>query len=243
MKLLKKLDAIITGDDYSCSVVVVAAGNSTRMGKDKVFLELNQVPVIVRTVRAFDNIDKVKEIILVTKKEHIEALADIVHDYNLHKVKQVVTGGATRQMSCLAGVSATDKKSQLIAIHDAARPFISEELINNCIEAAHAYRAAVPGIKCVDTMKTVDDAGFISGSVDRDYTVRIQTPQVFDADLIKGTLTYCVEKNIPVTDDSSAVAVMGIKTKIVTGDSDNIKLTTPEDIMTAEAILRKRGEL
>ena len=226
-----------------CSVVIVAAGNSTRMGKDKVFLELNGVPVIVRTVQAFDLVEEVKEIILVTKQENLETLATLVKEYNLTKVRQVVMGGATRQISCLAGVSATSKRADLIAIHDGARPFVSPELIRACIKNAIDYRAAVPGIKCVDTLKAVNDDGFICGSIDRDRTVRIQTPQVFDADLIKGALTFCISKNMPVTDDSSAMAILGYRSKIVNGEADNIKLTTPEDMVTAETILRKKGEI
>lgn len=243
-QFLKKLKAFFRSDKTCfCSAVIVAAGNSTRMGKDKVFLELNGVPVIVRTVRAFDTVDEVKEIILVTKQENLETLANLVKEYDLTKVKQVVMGGATRQISCLAGVSATSKEADVIAIHDSARPFVSAELIRACIKDALTFHGAVPGIKCVDTMKSVDDQGFISGSIDRDSTVRIQTPQVFDADLIKGALTFCVKNNTPVTDDSSAMAILGFRSKIVNGDTDNIKLTTPEDMVMAETILRKRGEI
>ena len=114
-----------------CSVVIVAAGNSSRMGQDKTLMELGGIPVIVRTVKAFDDVESVGEIILVTKQSSIEELADVVNSYKLTKVSKVIAGGANRSESCLAGVSAVNKKSKLIAIHDGARPFVTKELIED----------------------------------------------------------------------------------------------------------------
>ena len=227
--------------EKKCAVVIVAAGNSSRMGTDKTMMELNGIPVIVRNVRAFDNIDSVSEIVLVTKQDSIEKLADIVKQYDLSKVTKVIAGGNSRTESSFAGVSNVNAKADLIAIHDGARPFITEDLINNCIKAAEQYRAAVPGIKCVDTMKYVDNE-FIAGDIDRNNVIRIQSPQVFDADLIKGALTNAVEKMIVLTDDSSAVELMGVKVRVVQGDVNNIKLTTPDDVKIGLSILESRGE-
>lgn len=225
-----------------CTVVVVAAGNSTRMQKDKNAMELGGVPVIIRTLREFEASPLVSEIVLVTKAENIENLASFVKDYSLSKVKKVIAGGATRAESSLNGVLAAERGAKLIAIHDGARPFVTQGIIEDAINAARDYRAAVPIIKSVDTLRTFEN-GFISGNLDRDTVARIQTPQVFDADLIKGALTFAVSKELPITDDASAAALLGLKIKTVPGDEDNIKLTTPKDMDLAEMILKNRGEL
>lgn len=225
-----------------CTAVVVAAGNSTRMQKDKNAMELGGVPVIIRTLREFEASPLVSEIVLVTKAENIENLASLVKDYSLSKVKKVIAGGATRAESSLNGVLAAERGAKLIAIHDGARPFVTQGIIEDAINAARDYRAAVPIIKSVDTLRTFEN-GFISGNLDRDTVARIQTPQVFDADLIKGALTFAVSKELPITDDASAAALLGLKIKTVPGDEDNIKLTTPKDMDLAEMILKNRGEL
>ena len=225
-----------------CSAVIVAAGSSQRMGSDKIMMKLGAMPVLARTVLAFENNEYVDEIIIVTKTEKLEEIADLCYKNGLHKVKQVVSGGATRMESALAGVSAARHGAELIAIHDGARPLVTQELITRTILAAWDYRAAVPAVASTDTLKTVDDKGFICGTVDRSVTVRMQTPQVFDADLIKGALTKAVELNLPLTDDSSAMEMMGVKSFVVEGDTQNIKITTPEDMVIAKAIIEDRGD-
>lgn len=224
-----------------CSVVIVAAGSSVRMGSDKIMLKIGELPVIVRTARVFQNSPLVDEIIIVTRQDNIMTIAALREEYGLSKVCKIICGGETRAASCLAGVSEVSKDAKLIAIHDGARPFVSEEVIARAVYAAAKYRAAVPAIACTDTLKIVDD-GIVTGTLDRSRVMRLQTPQVFDADMIKGALTKAVTASIPVTDDSSAVEMMGIKTHIVEGDEDNIKLTTQKDMIIAEAILRQRGE-
>ncbi len=226
----------------SCSAVIVAAGSSQRMGSDKIMMKLGAMPVLARTVLAFENNEYVDEIIIVTKTEKLEEIADMCFKNGLHKVKQVVSGGATRMESALAGVSACRHGAELIAIHDGARPLVSQELITRTIEAAKAYRAAVPAVASTDTLKVVDERGFITGTLDRSVTRRVQTPQVFEADLIKGALTKAVEKNLALTDDCSAMDMMGVKTITVEGELTNIKITTPEDMVTAKAIVEDRGD-
>ena len=226
----------------SCSAVIVAAGSSQRMGSDKIMMKLGAMPVLARTVLAFENNENVDEIIIVTKTEKLEEIADMCFKNGLHKVKQVVSGGATRMESALAGVSACRHGAELIAIHDGARPLVSQELITRTIEAARAYRAAVPAVASTDTLKIVDERGFITGTLDRSVTRRVQTPQVFEADLIKGALTKAVELKLTLTDDCSAMDMMGVKTITVEGEPANIKITTPEDMVTAKAIVEDRGD-
>ena len=224
-----------------CSAVIVAAGSSQRMGSDKIMASLGGKPVLVRTLTAFQRSSVVDEIVVVTRAESIETVADLCR-HGFDKVSKVILGGKTRSESALAGVSEVSQEARLIAIHDGARPLVSLSLIERAVYAARDYYAAVPAIPCSDTMKTVDDKGAIVGSVDRDRVVRIQTPQVFSADIIKGALTNAVSKELSMTDESSAVELMGIKTYIVEGDENNIKLTTPMDMVLAEAILKERGE-
>ncbi|MGN0982315.1 MAG: 2-C-methyl-D-erythritol 4-phosphate cytidylyltransferase, partial [Candidatus Limivicinus sp.] len=220
----------------------VAAGSSERMGADKMLMTLGAKPVIIRTLMAFQQSPMVDDIVVVTKAEKIMGLADMIKLYDISKVTQVISGGATRMESALAGVSAVRKGAKLVAIHDGARPLVTQDLIRRVVEAANEYIAAVPAIRCVDTMKQVDGNGVITGALDRDSVVRVQTPQVFDADVIKGALTKAVEKNLPLTDDCSAMDMMGVKTHVVEGDAGNIKLTEPADMILAEAILKSRGE-
>lgn len=225
-----------------CAAVIVAAGSSSRMGSDKIMLTLGDVPVIVRTARAFQKSKFVDEIIIVTRQDNVMPIADLCHEYGLDKVKKVICGGATRAQSCLAGVSEVSKNAEYIAIHDGARPFVTEDIILRTLYAAKDYRAAIPVVPVVDTVKYVEDNTVIGG-IDREKIVRVQTPQIFEADIVKGALTKAVTDEIPVTDDSSAVEMMGVKIHTVLGDEDNIKLTTQKDMLTAVTILKQRGEL
>ena len=225
-----------------CSAVIVAAGSSERMGSDKMLMTLGAKPVIIRTLMAFQQSPMVDDIVVVTRQEKIMGLADMIKLYDISKVTQVISGGATRMESALAGVSAVKEGAKLIAIHDGARPLVTQGVIRRVVEAANEHMAAVPAVPCVDTMKQVNQEGVVIGSVDRSSVVRVQTPQVFDADLIKGALSRAVEKNLPLTDDCSAMEMMGVKTYVVEGDAGNIKLTEPDDMILAEAILKNRGE-
>ena len=167
-------------------------------------------------------------------------MADLCRSFEISKVSKVLAGGATRVESALVGVSEADPRLNLIAIHDGARPLVSQELIERTVRAAKEHYAAVPIIPSTDTLKIVDARGFVAGTVDRAITFRVQTPQVFKAEFIKGALTRAMEKELPLTDDCSAVEMMGVKTVTVPGDEDNIKLTTPRDMILAEAILKAR---
>ena len=225
-----------------CSAVIVAAGSSQRMGSDKLMHNLGVMPVLARTLLAFQDCELVDEIVVVTRMEKIIEVAGLCKKYRIEKASKVISGGATRMESALAGVSEVKKNARLIAIHDGARPLVSVDLIEKTVRAAAEYKAAVPAIKSVDTLKLVEDGETVTGSLDRELVLRVQTPQVFEADLIKGALTFAAEKKLPLTDDCSAAERMGVKAHIVPGEEDNIKLTTPRDMLFAAAILKDRGE-
>ncbi len=226
----------------SCSVVVVAAGSGQRMGADKLMLELGCMPVLARTLLVFQNCDLVDEIIVVTRMDKVEEIATLCKKFGITKAVKVIRGGKTRMESALAGVSEVKGNASLIAIHDGARPLVTEDVIRRTVDAAAKYMSAVPVISVTDTLKAVDEDGFVVGAVDRASTVRVQTPQVFNADLIKGALSKAVSDGLTLTDDCSAVEIMGVKTRTVDGDEDNIKLTEPRDVLLAELILKNRGD-
>lgn len=226
-----------------CSAVIVAAGTAQRMGSDKAVMNLGNMPVIARTLLAFQNSPYVDEIIVVTRMDLIVDIADICKRYGISKASKVCCGGKSRMESALAGVSEVKSGAELIAIHDGARPLVSQDVIERTVYAAKDNLAAAPAVASTDTLKATDENGFVTGTVDRESVLRVQTPQIFHADIIKGALSKAVKDGLALTDDCSAVEIMGVRTKIVEGDIENIKLTSPADIHLAAAILKDRGEL
>lgn len=225
-----------------CSAVVLAAGNSQRMGKDKILMPIGGAPVIAHTLKALQSSDSIDEIVIVTKYDSIQEIADICSGFGITKASRVVRGGKTRLESALIGVSNVSEKATLIAIHDGARPFVSEKLIERVVHAAKAHSAAAPAVTSSDTVRLLNSKGAVAETPDRDLVVAlVQTPQVFIAELIKAALTRAADKNIRVTDDCSAVEAMGYKVTIVAGEADNIKLTTTKDLYAAEGILAERS--
>lgn len=226
----------------SCGAVVLAAGSAQRMGFDKMTVMLDGIPVLIRAISAFERSPLINEVVVVTREDRLAEIADLCQQYQLKKVTAVVSGGKTRTESALAGVMAQKHDSALTAIHDGARPFVSQELIARAVERASIQYGAVPVIKSTDTLREIDDEGTLTGILDRDRVVRIQTPQIFLTDLVKGALSDAVRRGMSFTDDAAAVERMGLAIKSVPGDEDNIKLTTPQDLVIAEEILRRRRE-
>ncbi len=227
-------------EPLSCAAVVLGAGSAQRMGFDKMTAMLDGQPVLVRAINAFEQSPLIEEIVVVTKEERLEEVAEFCKTYNLSKVSSVVMGGKTRTESALAGVMALKKDCRLTAIHDGARPFVSKQLIEDCIRRASIQYAAIPVVKSTDTLRAVDENGSLIGTYDRDRVVRVQTPQIFLSEIIKGALSDAVQKGMTFTDDASAVERMGVRIQAVEGDEENIKLTTPQDMLIAQGILERR---
>ena len=222
-----------------CSVVIVAAGSSRRMdGEDKLFAEILGVPVLAHTLAAFQICEGIGEIIVVVRKEALERVSRICMEHGITKASSIIVGGQTRLLSVINGVFAVSKKAKLIAIHDGARPCVSQEVIIRTLQAAAKYHAAAPAVPVGFTVKKVRDHSIIE-TVDRGELFEVQTPQIFDANLIKAALTNAVNKSIEVTDDCMAVEAIGASVHVSEGSRHNIKLTTSEDIVIAEAILRR----
>lgn len=220
-----------------CGAVIVAAGTASRMGGiDKVMAPLGGEPMIQRTVRAFQECDAIKEIVIVTREDLITQITSICGKYD--KVTAVVAGGKDRAASVRNGLNALSSKVKLAAVQDGARPLITQTVIDRTVRAAHTYGAAAPAIPVKDTIKVVA-GGIVTTTPDRNTLKAIQTPQVFDIDLLKGALKKAAQENTPITDDCSAVELLGFKVKIVEGDERNIKVTTPMDLKIAEMLLEE----
>ncbi len=225
----------------TCVAIVPAAGSSSRMqGRgDKLFAEINGIPVIARTLLTLQSCPGIDEIIIATKEEFIIHVCDICKAYSLHKVSNVIKGGATRTESVLNGIIQANGKFDLVAIHDAARPFASPEIIESTIEAASKFNAAAPAVPLKDTIKLAE-GGIIKSTIPRETLFAIQTPQIFDSALISGALKKAVDDGANITDDCSAVEKLGMRVVLTDGDYFNIKITTPEDIILAEAIAKQQ---
>ena len=220
-----------------CGAVIVAAGTASRMGGiDKVMADLDGEPMILRTVRKFQNCDAIKEIVIVTRQDLLVPISDLCAGFN--KLRAVIVGGNSRQESVSHGLEALSDRTKLAAIHDGARPLISWQVIDRTVRAANTYGAAAPAIPVKDTIKVVK-GGIVETTPDRSSLQAVQTPQVFDLDLLKGALFKAKQDKAQVTDDCSAVERLGMSVKFVEGDERNLKVTTPVDLKIAEMLLEE----
>ena len=218
-----------------CGAVIVAAGTASRMGGiDKVMAQLEGEPMILRTVRTFQTCEAIREIVIVTREDLIVPIMSLCKDFE--KVTAVVAGGSSRQESVQLGLNALSSKVKLVAVQDGARPLVTHAVIDRTVRAAHTYSAAAPAIPVKDTVKVVT-GGVVKETPDRKNLRAVQTPQVFDPDMLRGALKKAKEDGAEVTDDCSAVERLGMSVKIVEGDERNIKITTPLDLKIAKLLL------
>ena len=220
-----------------CGAVIVAAGTASRMGGiDKVMAPIKGEPMILRTVRNFQNCDVISEIVIVTRPDLIVPITNLCK--NMGKVTAVVAGGNSRQESVNLGLNALGDKVKLAAVHDGARPLITWQVIDRVVRAANTYGAAAPAVPVKDTIKVVE--GYVVKNTPDRATLRaVQTPQVFDYDMLRGALKKAELDGAQVTDDCSAVERIGLTVKIVEGDERNIEVTTPMDLKIAEMLLEE----
>ena len=221
-----------------CGAVIVAAGSASRMGGiDKVMAPLGGEPMVVRTVRQFQNSDTIREIVIVTRADLLIPISDLCHGFD--KVKAVVVGGNSRDESVWQGLNALSDKVKLVAVQDGARPFADWQLIDRVVRCANSYGAAAPAIPVKDTIKIVK-GGIVASTPNRSELQAVQTPQVFDFDLLRGALQKAKADGAAITDDCSAVERLGMSVRIVAGDEKNIKITTPLDLKIAELLLEEQ---
>ena len=225
-----------------CSAVIVAAGSARRMeGIDKVLAPLGELPVLVHTLYAFQDCPAIDEIVVVTREDLLVEVSRICKDFAFRKVTKVVVGGAERIGSVQAGLREADPEAELIAIHDGARPLVSQEVIQGVVEAARLSAAAAPAVPVTDTVKRAEEGRTVE-TVDRSQLWAVQTPQVFEAGLIRGAIQKAIDDGEVLTDDCGAVERLGMPVTLTQGSQENIKITTPLDLAVGEAILRARGE-
>ena len=226
-----------------CSCVVAAAGSSSRMGGvDKLMATLDGQPVILRTLRALNDSPCIQEILVVTREERLVDVAALARDAGLQKVTQVLVGGESRLESVYKGVNQVSDKAKLIAVHDGARPLVSQAVIEGAVTGAQRFPAAAPAIPVKDTIKEAE-GGLVTATPDRANLRAIQTPQVFDADLLKAALQKAMDDKVDVTDDCAAVERLGAAVALTAGDERNIKITTPIDLAVAELLLANPPEV
>ncbi len=222
------------------AAVIVAGGSGSRFGGDKLMADLGGMPVLARTLLAFERAEAVRAIVVAARADAVEQVQDLGRQFGISKLTAVTAGGVTRSGSCLAGVLAVPPEAELIAIHDGARPLVTEDVITNALWTAYRHTAALPAIPVRDTIKQAKD-GLVTHTPDRSVLFAAQTPQCFQADLIRAALLDAAENAPEVTDDCLAVERIGGRIYLAKGSEENIKITTPLDLKIAETILVGRS--
>ncbi len=237
-KVLRK----ISSRGAKCAAVIVAAGNAARMnGTDKIMAELCGEPLIAHTIRAFQQNDDIQQIILVTREDLLEPLSELCVTKKFSKVNKICRGGESRAASVQAGLDHVSKDCGFVAIHDGARPLVSQAVIHDAVRKAAKFNAAAPAIPVKDTIKVVH-GGVVESTPDRSALYAVQTPQVFAVELYRAALDRAIAEKKEITDDCSAAEQFGVNVIITPGSDENLKVTTPTDLILAEALLKARAE-
>ena len=240
-KLWNKIRGIRDRQRPFCTAIIAAAGRSERMqGENKLFMDLAGAPVLMRTLCAVDQAELVDEIIVATREDLLLEVADLCSRCGLRKSVRVIKGGNTRLESVLAAAMEADPRAELLAVHDGARPLIRPEDFDELIRQGGATYAVAPAVPLTDTVKVADENRRVLSTPDRSTLYGVRTPQVFQKDILKAALESAREAGVEVTDDCSAVERLGKEVYLTPGDPENIKITTPFDLIVAEAILQKR---
>ena len=221
-----------------CAALVAAAGSSSRMGGINKLLEpLDGIPVLVRTLTALERAQRVDSIVIATREEDLITVSQLCKTYGITKCKKVIRGGEDREHSVLLAALEAEPDTELLAVQDGARPLVSPALIDRVIEAAQRCGAAAPAIPVKDTIKTVREDEAVEETLARSRLRAVQTPQVFEASLLKAALQAALEEGAVLTDDCSAVERLGKVVYLIEGEETNLKITTPTDLVLAEALL------
>lgn len=225
------------------TAIIVAAGSGARMCSDiaKQHMELGGMSVVARSIAAFENCSRIKDMVIVARADESEIYSSMIKKYGFKKIIRIVKGGDTRQQSVLNGFKAIDGRCDYVAIHDAARCLITPENIEKVLKNAERYEAAGAACPVKDTIKICNGDGFVVSTPDRNLTWAAQTPQIFRADLYRAAAFYALKQGYEATDDNALIEYLGAKVKMVDCGYENIKITTPEDIHIASVLLELRG--
>ncbi len=206
----------------------------------KPYLELLDKPILSHTIAVFDQSTVVDAIFVIVDEMDFDACRSaVIEPYNFQKVAGLVPGGKTRQDSVFNGLKVLPEDTDFVIVHDGVRPFVTDEMIFTCLEAAADWGAAVAAVLVKDTIKITDKNGFVVDTPDRSQLWAVQTPQVFRRDLLIEAHRYAQRKQIQLTDDAALIEQLGLKVKCVMGSYGNLKITTPEDLIIAEALMNK----
>jgi len=224
------------------TAIILAAGKGSRMhaGMNKQFLPLSGKPLLAHTLEAFQNCRAIDGIIVVADREELELCKELIIDaYGFDKVDKLVPGGRVRQQSVYNGLLELPENCSVVVVHDGARPIVTGEIIERCIEGAEAYGAVSAGMPAKETIKVLDGRGFVKYTPERDKVWITQTPQAFKPDIIRKAHESAAAEGISGTDDAFLVEILGIQVKMIESSYENIKVTTPEDIIVAETLMGK----
>lgn len=225
------------------TALIPAAGMGRRMGRTvaKQFLPLGDKPMLAHTLLAFQRSSDIDEIIPILSEEDMEhCLADVIEAFHITKVRTLVVGGKERQDSVYNGIAKLEKDASIVLVHDGVRPFVTAEMIKECVDSARKGECVTVGVPLKDTIKQVDDRGMIIKTLERGRLWAIQTPQAFPVRTLRKAHADSFKKKLSGTDDATLVERTGGKVRVIMGSYDNIKITTPEDLILAEEILKGR---
>ncbi len=229
------------------TVIIVAAGRGNRMNSsmNKVLMPLGGQPILLHSVLAFSECARVNNLIVVAAPDEVARVEKMLIEIPKIKPWQVVLGGSERQYSILNALKAVPEETSVVLVHDGARPLVTKECIDRVIHTAISHKAAIAAVPVKDTIKTVDDSATVTGTLDRNALWSIQTPQGFDFAILRRAYEQATKDHYLGTDDASLVERLGVPVTIVMGNYENLKVTTPEDLVVAEALLqenKKKGE-
>ncbi len=225
------------------TAIILSAGSARRMGYNKMLLTLGNKTVFERSVEAFEECEAIDEIIIAAPKASIEEYSEIVKKRKYTKVSSIVAGGETRQESVANAICNVSDECDFIAVHDGARPLIKPDSIEKVCEEAIVYGGAVASGVSVDTLKSVNEAGMITGTIDRETTVQVRTPQIFKKEILLYAHERAKEDGFEGTDECMLVERCNFPIKTVITGRENVKLTYPEDVLYMTEVLRARGAL
>lgn len=242
-KLEFKLEFCEVEAGTKIAAIIVAAGSASRMGGvDKQMLKIADTPVVIRSINAFAELDFIDSIVVVTKKESVLEIQNLIKEYNAQKVTDIVEGGDSRAQSVINGLTALPTDTEIVLIHDGARPLVTSDIINRVKEAAKLYGGATCVVPLKDTVKIIDEIGKVVSTPKRSSLAAVQTPQAFKLSKLKNAIALFSGDLSEITDDCSFLELVGEDVYTVEGSYENIKITTKEDIPQANEILKSRGQ-
>ena len=233
---------VVEGEQPIVTAIIVAAGSGTRMGKNKQMLPLLGIPVLARTLIAFETCTAIRDIVVVTKEESIGDVQNLADTYHISKITAIVAGGKERQESVANGLQAVSNDTVYVAIHDGARPLITPDEIIKVVTAAGETGAAALAVPVKDTVKRVDSMQKIIETPLRSSLMAMQTPQVFEISRYRESAEKVAAMGLSVTDDCQVLEIAGYPVYVVEGSYRNLKITTPDDLSLAEILLTKENE-